>query len=156
MASTQRQILNRLVTLLQGINGSGAYTYDLSGTDQIIRGRISEPTRIPLICIYGVRESSTDGPSMGRLQRELTVGILGFVASTSDNGPGRVNAALDLIGDIRTAIEANRTLYDASAGTALATNTDTELLAIDDGSEFSTGIAVVDGSIVVTYNQRPS
>ena len=156
MSSRQRQILDRLITLLQGINGSGDYTYDLSGTDQIVRGRISEPTRIPLLCIYGARESSTDGPSMGRLQRELTIGIVGFVATTSDDGKGRVNAALDLIGDIRTAIEANRTLYDAIAGNALATNTDTELLTIDDGSELSTGIALIEGSIVVSYNQRPS
>lgn len=156
MASTQRQILDRLITLLQGINGSGSYTYDLSGTDQIIRGRITEPTRVPLICIYGVRESSTDGPSMGRLQRELTAGIIGFVAASSDDGLGRVNAACDLIGDIRTAVESNRTLYDAVAGNALATNTDTELLAIDDGNQLSSSVAVIEGSIIITYNQRPA
>ena len=156
MPSRQRQILDRLIALLQGINGSGSYTYDLSGSDQIVRGRIVEPTRIPLICIYGARESSTDGPSMGRLQRELTVGVLGFVATTSDDGSGRVNAALDLVGDIRTAIEANRTLYDSGAGNALATNTYTELLTIADGSEFSSGVAMLEGSIVVTYNERPS
>ncbi len=112
--SRERNIVNRLKTDLEGINGSsGGYTYDLSGDDQVIIGDQFNPIRLP--CLYLFIGTTTTEQAAGRTlltqyDRTMTAFVVGFVQATNDNPGELMLRALDLQSDIMKCLESDRGL----------------------------------------------
>ena len=50
--SKERTILAAIQTQIKNVNGSGSYTFDLSGADQVVLGEAFQPHRIPGCYVY--------------------------------------------------------------------------------------------------------
>ena len=113
MASDARTVLNAIVTKLQTANGAGVYHNDLSATNRVVIGRPTEPGTVPQVFVFhaGMRSEQQPGREyLGAYRRVLTVGIVGFVAGTTDSSSDALLAACDLYDDICSAIENDRGL----------------------------------------------
>ena len=87
MGSTERNILNRIKSNLQGIDGSGSYNYNFSTADSVVIGsrHIGSAPRAPGIYInpLSIQSSRNAGRTLLRnYDRELTVQIDVFVPRT--------------------------------------------------------------------------
>ena len=104
----ERTILNRIKTQISNVNGSGSYTADLSGSDQVVIGESFAPHRLPGCYIYpdGITTAQTAGRTvLSRYDRTMSVQIEAWTAATS-SAPG---TAL-LQDDIMRALESDRSL----------------------------------------------
>lgn len=111
MASLLRTVFGQLKTKLALPNGSGSYTYDLSGTDQVKLGfSDSIPARLPIVYVLNAVGPSEHGPDLGAYIRRWTIPIMGLVAGTDSNNETRLLAAADLLNDLLIALETDRTL----------------------------------------------
>ena len=111
MASRSRQVLDAVRDALVTINGAGSYTHNLSGTDAVKIGRSRpEDTVLPAAWVAVATLRSEHGTGSGRYRRLLTVDIEARVSATSQTTEERACTALDLLDDIVTALEANRTM----------------------------------------------
>jgi len=109
----ERSILEAVVSALKTIDGTGSFTYDLSGDDQVLVGRGSRPARVPaaFVAVEGLDTAQVPGQTpLTRYDRTLTLTVVAF-AQASDDKPGSVHAAsLDLQDDVMRALEADRSL----------------------------------------------
>lgn len=111
MASSKiRAILGQLKTVLQGINGAGGHTYDLSGDDQVVIGEGTTPPRYPAAAVYLLSVRGQHGAQLGRYTRIATLQIQAWTSATSSDPGERAMAAADLLDDIMAAVEADRKL----------------------------------------------
>ena len=103
---------------LEGINGStGGYTFDLSGSNQVIVGEQFNPMRVPCVYVYVARTETELIPRMTRLDqydRRMVVLIVGFVDATTDAAGELMLRALDFQSDIMKCLESDRGLADSS------------------------------------------
>jgi hypothetical protein len=105
-----RGILTQLKTVLQGINGAGGYTYDLSGDDQVYIGEGLTPPRYPAAAVYLLSVQGAHGAQLGRYTRTASIQIQAWVAAQSSDPGERAMCAADLLDDIMAAVEADRKL----------------------------------------------
>lgn len=112
MSSQTRAVMGATKAALQGINGSGNYTYDLSATDRVRIGRPSLAEGLsPCVWIAVGQLDSEHGPTLGRYRRTLTIDLEGRVPLDSGNTTEeRELEAIDLLDDISVALESDRTL----------------------------------------------
>ena len=113
MGSTERDILDRIVTDLTAINGSGSYDYDFSGGDQVMIGMKAQPNRLPSAHIFPLRLSTSQSPGrtpLRRYDREFRVQIDVYVPATGDEPGNAIKAALDAQDDVMLALELDRSL----------------------------------------------
>lgn len=110
MASRLRTILTSLKTLVQGINGAGGYVHNLSGNDQVFIGELVRPERYPAVAVYPLGQHGAHGLQLGRFKRTQNFQIQGWTQAASDSPQERVLMACDLLDDVMTAIEADRTI----------------------------------------------
>lgn len=109
MAARSRQILEAVQTALGAVDGTGGYTYDLSGSNAVVLfdGPPRSPPFVNLSAARGV--SAEHGLSLGDYKRTMVVEVFGCV-SGSDTPGDRGLDALDLADDITAALEADRSL----------------------------------------------
>lgn len=112
--STRRTIAAALITRLQLINGSGGYTLDLTGDDQIRQTIEIEAIRkdVPVVHFdIGNFSSSNAGQmALGYRSRRLLVTVWGFVPSDLADGTDTALEGSDLEDDLMRAIESDVTL----------------------------------------------
>ena len=154
MGSRVRDILSRVKTDLVGINGSGSYNYDLSGTDQVVIAQAMDPVRVP--CIYIYSDSMDTAQSGGKTiltqyDRTLRVMCVGYLAATNDD-PGELHLRTwDMLADMQRALEADRGL--GAPGSLLCDDLELSMVATD-GAQVgrpTMGIAVV--ALTITFRQ---
>ena len=109
----ERTILNQIKTQIANVNGSGSYTADLSGTDQVVIGESFAPHRLPGCYIYpnGVTTTQAAGRTvLTRDDRTMSGQVeAGTPATASAPGTALLDA-MDLQDDIMRALEADRSL----------------------------------------------
>jgi hypothetical protein len=113
MGSKERQILGAIKSQIEAVNGTGTYTFDLSGSDQVLLGATMIPDRLPSAYIYALSLSSQITPGRTVLRnydRTFQVQIEAWVNATSDAVGEQMLRALDMQDDILKAIESDRSL----------------------------------------------
>jgi len=118
--STARSIIENIKSqIATNVNGAGSYTYDLTGTDQVVIGESFQPHRVPGAYVFfgGGSTAQTAGTTvLTRYDRTMLCQVEGWVPSDSA-APGEAALdALDLCDDIMRAIETDRTLGLLSSG----------------------------------------
>lgn len=112
--SRERNIVDQVVANLQTINGSsGGYTYDLSGSDQVIVGDQFNPIRLPCAYVFvgGVDTVQEPGVTvLTQYDRTMTLNIIGFVNATNDSPGELMLRALDFQSDVMKCLESDRSL----------------------------------------------
>jgi hypothetical protein len=111
--SKERTILAAIRTQIQNVNGSGSYTFDLSGADQVVLGESFQPHRVPGCYVYflNVSTAQTAGTTvLTRYDRTMTCQIEGWVAAENSTPGNAALEAVDLMDDIMRALEADRSL----------------------------------------------
>lgn len=115
MASTERQILERLKANCQAIDGSGTYHYDFAtNPDAVILGMepVGIAPRAPGIYMFtGPGNSSRDKARtpLNSFAREMTFQINVWVPRTTESAENGMLAALDATSDVRRVIELDPT-----------------------------------------------
>lgn len=154
MASRGSDIADYLATQLATINGTGGYTYDLSGTGRVIIGS-EEPTPAamsghPVTCfVTDWRTDTETGPSLNQFLRTLEVTIAGFAATGDDSPLSRLKAALNLAADIDTALTGTQSRR--SGGTGLFRDAVTRSNTRDGNSLGFKGFGIATITVVFTY-----
>jgi len=158
VAADARTIVGLVLARLAEINGAGGYTYDVSGTDQVILDRPITADRLPMVAVYprGIT-TVREGVPLGYHGRLLTVEILGFVTYAADTAQSAVYAAMDFADDIATAIEAAEAyMLGTSAvpgATALEVKVDCDTFG-GDGMEIPAEVGVVVATLTVKWRVR--
>lgn len=111
MAARLITILNELKTDLSAIDGTGAYTHDVSGSGQIVRGGDFDEMPTPSLSIHLGRTETGHHAELGRVDVNVRqVSIQGKVGVADSSVETREDAALNLVNDIIMAGTADRTL----------------------------------------------
>ena len=117
----ERDFVDQVVDNLQTINGSsGGYTFDLSGTDQVIIGDQFNPIRLPCAYVFvgGVDTTQDAGITvLTQYDRKMTINIIGFVNAANDNPGELMLRSLDFQSDVMKCLESDRSL--GNGGTVL-------------------------------------
>ena len=124
MSATLEGVIDGVKSAIAGIDGTGSYNFDLSGTDLVQIADIPEGA-VP----YGTRawiqfqgfQSTPDGACLGHYRRTATMSVIG--TTTDGTTEKRLDGAAKLLEDFARALESDRTLgglvYDLTL-----TNTD--------------------------------
>jgi hypothetical protein len=107
--ATTRSVLLALKAAVQAADGTGSYVYDLSGTDTVILGEISDAYKLPQVLIF-VDNVTIEPFELTTERMRLRVRAVGFVGDGTDTAEGRLLAAADLQQDILRATRADRSL----------------------------------------------
>lgn len=111
MASRTRTILGAIKSAIAGIDGSGSYTYDLSGNGVVQLGvSAGQEARSPAVWICLASLESENARTLGRYTRRLSVYVEAWISPTVDTPDERICAGADLLNDLCMALEANRSL----------------------------------------------
>lgn len=148
MASVTRGVIGAMKTALQGINGSGGYTCDLSGSDRVKIGRPLKAEGVAPPCAWlAVGQLVSDhGEQLGRYTRTLTVDLEARCPASDSSPEERELIALDLLDDICTALETDRTLGGRVLDIIIQATT-----ATGAGSTGQTGVPRVLAEVVVYW-----
>lgn len=109
----ERTIVNQVKTQIANVNGSGSYTHDLSGSDQVVIGEAFSPHRLPGAYVYvnGIKTQQTARRTvLTRYDRQMEIQIEAWCAATNSSAGTTILDALDLTDDIMRALETDRTL----------------------------------------------
>lgn len=129
--TNRNTIASALTTILQNIDGTGSYTYDLSGAGQVEQIDLAGPpvSRVrPYVAYYlGARQDIRGGAGadLSQYGQTMTVDLVGVVTGGTDPGAA-VQAANDMEADIIRALHASRNLgaaavHDLSVSTEVVT-----------------------------------
>lgn len=109
----ERTIMERVKTQLQNIDGGSSYTFNVSGSDQVVIGQTFASHRVPGVYLFtnGTTTKQEAGRTvLTRYDREMKVQIEAWVPSTSAAAGTALLDALDMQDDIFRAIESDRSL----------------------------------------------
>lgn len=138
MASNVRAIIAAVKTRLALVNGSGSYVHDLSGNDRVKVGRPTPADgRYPCVWLAQGPLSSNHDADLTGYRREFVIDIEGRTTASSDSPEERGLIAADLLDDIVTALEGDRTL----GGTVLDITVDG--MAVDGDEVGVAGVALM-------------
>ncbi len=129
--TNRNTIASALTTVLQGIDGSGAYSFDLSGAGQVEQLDLAGPpiSRVrPYLAFHlGPRQDLRAGADadLSQYGQAMTVDLLAVVSGGTDPGDA-VQAANNMEADILRALHGSRTLgsaavYDLAVNTEIVT-----------------------------------
>ncbi len=107
--ATTRSVLVALKAALQAVDGSGSYTYDLSGADSVILGEVTDAFKLPQVLLF-VDNVVVEPFELTTERMRLSVRAVGFVGASTDTAEGRLLAAVDLQQDILAATRTDRSL----------------------------------------------
>ena len=104
-------IHDALISQIQGVNGSGVYTHDLSGTGKVGRVRTASPPIGPPYATIVLDEvRSGHDVVLGSYRRDCMYTIVGWGLTGADTDTAREEAAVNMLDDLLRAIESDRTL----------------------------------------------
>ena len=109
----ERTIMERVKTQLQNIDGGSSYTFNVSGSDQVVIGQTFASHRVPggYLFTNGTTTKQEAGRTvLTRYDREMKVQIEAWVPSTSAAAGTALLDALDMQDYIFRAIESDRSL----------------------------------------------
>lgn len=97
---------------LASINGTGSYNYDITDPGRIMVGfrsftKVPEP---PYVIVYSAGTPTEHGAPLGMYAPRHSIGIVACAPVSSDDPETEVYAVLNLLADIRRALEADREL----------------------------------------------
>lgn len=143
--SVAESALLRIETVLKAITVAADYNYDLDDDGQVLIGEgLPAGARKPMVVLTMANVATADGAPLGWFRRQLTVGVLGCVPSTSKQRT-KVLAAIRLADDVTRAIDSDRSLNN----TVLDVRAELDAVA---GDEFGmAGMAVVNGTITAYW-----
>lgn len=134
--TNRNTIASALTTVLQAIDGSGSYTFDLSGAGQIEQLDLAGPpvTRVrPYLAFHlGARQDLRGGADADLSQYGQTMSVdLLAVVSGGTSPESAVQAANDMEADILRALHGSRTLgsaavYDLAVSTEIVTGSEVD------------------------------
>ena len=111
MAATLITVWDALITAVRGIDGSGSYTHDLSGTGAVGRVRGGQPMVGPPFATVVFDEAPTSHDvQLGSYRRDLQFTIVGWGLTGADTDEARSEAAANMFDDLCRACESDRTL----------------------------------------------
>ena len=113
MPSKERQILERVKTQIQTVNGSGSYSYDLSASDRVVFGDRFAPEALPCAYVNLIDINTAQEPGrtlLKRYDRTMQIQIEAWAAVTSSTAGQSILEGCDLMDDIMRALESDRTL----------------------------------------------
>lgn len=152
MGSTESSILDRIVTNLSAIDGTGSYDYDFSATDAVQIGMTSEPNIVPAAYVFPMTLNTAQTPRrtpMNRYDRTFKIQIDVYVPAT-DSTPGlAIKAALNAQDDVMLALEADRSL-----GSTGVHDIEIEASAYDGAELNRPGLGVATLLLTVIYSER--
>jgi len=115
-ASPLETIRIALGTLLSTVvNGTGSYTYDLTGAGKVVQGAPppDHTPRAPIVYLWTEVTRTDAGPEIGDYEAFQEVKFAGFVAGLDNSTGGRTQAAERLGYDVFLACRSNRSLSNA-------------------------------------------
>ena len=134
--TNRNTIASALTTVLQAIDGSGSYTFDLSGAGQIEQLDLAGPpvTRVrPYVAFHlGARQDLRGGADADLSQYGQTMSVdLLAVVSGGTSPESAVQAANNMEADILRALHGSRTLgsaavYDLAVSTEIVTGSEVD------------------------------
>ncbi len=134
--TNRNTIASALTTVLQAIDGSGSYTFDLSGAGQIEQLDLAGPpvTRVrPYLAFHlGARQDLRGGADADLSQYGQTMSVdLLAVVSGGTSPESAVQAANNMEADILRALHGSRTLgsaavYDLAVSTEIVTGSEVD------------------------------
>lgn len=117
--TNRNTIASAMTTILQGIDGTGDYTYNLSGPGQVQQVDLNGPplSKVrPYVAFYlGARQDIRNGPGadLSQYGQTLAVDLVGVVSGGIDPDAA-VSAGNDLEADIIAALHGSRNLGAAA------------------------------------------
>lgn len=111
MSTTIGSALDGIDTILQGIDGTGSYTNDLSGDGRIVWGAGADLPDPPFLNLQDVLlETFTEGVPLGMYGRRIRIPIYGEVGIVTDSVTRKdvVKLAAGLLNDLCIAVEAGQ------------------------------------------------
>lgn len=129
-------IASAMASVLQGIDGSGSYTYDLSAAGQVEQLDLAGPPvsrKRPYVAFHlGPRQDLRGGATadLSQYGQTMSVDLVGVVTGGVSTGAA-VAAANNLEADLIAALHASRTLgaakvYDLSVNTEIVTGSEVD------------------------------
>ena len=118
MPSKERQILERVKTQIQNVNGSGSYSYDLSASDRVVFGDRFAPEALPCAYVNLIDINTAQEPGrtlLKRYDRTMQIQIEAWAAVTSSTAGQSILEGCDLMDDIMRALESGRLLSTANS-----------------------------------------
>jgi hypothetical protein len=150
MASTLRTLVERVKTVLRGIDGGPTYTYDLTGSvDDVDYGDTMDASP-PAIRITTFFLDSAESATLTRYKRDAVVNLMGYVGADTDSPGDRMLAAADLANDIHLAIEADRVAGVGSLG-SLTTTVVVTADVLDGNSLGIDNLGIVAATVTMSY-----
>jgi|OM-RGC.v1.023679654 hypothetical protein len=111
--STVRSILDAVVSTVAGIDGTGSYTFDLSASGAVRRGRAATPwtTNAPCAAVWTAgSEEITEGVAIGWYREETLVGVQLWVPGTDASSTEHSAQVADAVADLKAAVRADTSL----------------------------------------------
>ncbi len=135
-ASPMENVRDAIVTLLSTVvDGTGTYTYDLTGTGAVVNGAPPDsPMVAPVVYVWAEQSLTPQGPELGDYENQQQITLMGFVPGIDDTPAGRVTAAERLGYDLFLAFRSDRSLS--------ATVNDCQFIGWNnfDGQQFGNGL----------------
>lgn len=104
-------ILERVVAVLAAITTGGGYNFDLSGSGQAYIGDPEVPPMVlPCAAVSWVSDEAADGQPLGKYRITSRMEVFVMTTWTDETSSGHTRALLQLVYDVRKALEADRTL----------------------------------------------
>ncbi len=150
MPSKERQILEQLRTQIRNVNGSGSFTNDLSGADNVVFGDRFTPEVLP--CCYlnllDVNTAQAAGTTaLRRYDRTMQVQIEAWTPVTTSAAGQALLEGCDLMDDVMRAIEADRSFSN------LVRDVEIRASAFDGQAHERPGLALAILIATITYTE---
>jgi hypothetical protein len=109
-----------IASALTGINGTGSWAVDLSGSSQVIHGIYATPPRagLPAVMIGSWGIERTRGPQLGRYEQEALFPLLCWAPAPTDDAGARMLAIETMVNDIVIALETSARVSGGALQTA--------------------------------------
>ena len=151
MPSKERQILERVKTQIQNVNGSGSYSYELSSSDRVVFGDRFAPEALPCAYVNLIDINTAQDPGrtvLTRYDRTMQIQIEAWTAVTSSTAGQSILEGCDLMDDIMRALEDDRTLNN------LARDVEIRASAFDGQAHERPGLALASIVCSIFYTER--
>jgi len=154
MSNRLNDINTKLLALFATINGTGAYTNDLSATGRVFLAG-GRPDGAPDLCVWLVQgavevaPASVGGGAASKHRWTATYAVNGFVPATADTPAARLTAANILFQDLFTALMTSRQLNDGARNLVYDVGL-SEMVALDGSDIGFSGMGVC--SFQLTFN----
>lgn len=101
----------QVVSAIQAVDGTGTYTYDLSGDNTVHLGYMATPPADKFVMISDITGAEgVEGNTLDAYTHTWSMTVIGYVEASTDTYLARVQAAADLYHDVIRGLSVDRTL----------------------------------------------